>query len=148
MLKKHDELDLMEKRVENSYNLPSSNKPKNFLNFKWNSRSSMLFEYYKRLVMFGLIILLPFMLNMIIFSKNSTSVLQGLIGHSGLILVAWYTSSQSHRIDHISGLQNPYFIGIFLAIFLFNYVTHFGFIIDCMFNNIFFVFFLNPRLIL
>ena len=148
MLKKHDELDLMEKLVENSYNLPSSNKPKNFLNFKWNSRSSMLFEYYKRLVMFGLIILLPFMLNMIIFSKNSTSVLQGLIGHSGLILVAWYTSSQSHRIDHISGWQNPYFIGIFLAIFLFNYVTHFGFIIDCMFNNIFFVFFLNPRLIL
>ena len=137
MLKKYDELDLIEKRVNSSYNVTSSNKPKKCLNFKWNSKSSMLFEYYKRLVMFGLIILLPFMLNMIIFSKNSTSILQGLIGHSGLILVAWSTSSQSHRIDHISGLQNPYFIGIFLAIFLFNYVTHFGFIIDCMFNNFF-----------
>ena len=103
--------------------------------FKWNSKRSMQLEYLIRFISFGTVLTVPMLIYWYLFD-NQLNAWKGFFGYSTFIGIIFVITKQRHRIEHISGLQNPYHIGFFTSLFIYNYWTHYVYLMECKFNGI------------
>ena len=104
---------------------------------KWNSTRRMQLEWLAHFLTFPISLLLPMLMYMTFFDKNKLSMWQGLIGYSSFIIIMFGMTRQRHRIEHISGVHNPFNLGLFSCLFLCNYFTYFTVMIDCELKHLF-----------
>ena len=125
--------------IDKSYNFNLNGKKtdmpvsmrRNRMNFfKWNSDTSMRLCWILQLLKLPLIISLPMIINAFLFDKNELSLWQGLIGYSTFVLVTVPIAKLTHRISHISGLQNPFLFGFIVGILFHNYTMFFFSLIE------------------
>lgn len=99
--------------------------------FNWNDNFKMNLDWYSRLFSVLIIFNLPFLINTFVIYPNEMSLWKGLIGYSSLVLMVYIMSRQRHRCTHISGYQNPFHVGILIAMFLNNYSTYYFYLVNC-----------------
>lgn len=86
-------------------------------------------EWFFRFISSFLVMSLPVLINFFVIPWRF-SVLKGVLGYGSLIVVMWLFSRQKHRISHICGFENSYFIGFFQGCMVHNYFTYYYFIAD------------------
>lgn len=96
----------------------------------WNSNLLMKGERVLRFIAFFIVLTVPVVLNTAIIYPNDMSTVKGLIGLSTFVMMAVVIVKQRHRCDHISGLQNPFFLGYFSSLFVHNYFAYYAFVIE------------------
>lgn len=63
------------------------------------------------------------------------SLWKGLLGFLSFPMILYLFKQQKHRISHICGYENSYYLGFFLTGMVHNYFTYFVYINKCKLNN-------------
>lgn len=101
--------------------------------FKWNSHRAAYFEWYARFTGFFIIITIPQVLNRVLFNKNDLNIFRGVLAYSALACILYTLTKQKHRINHICGWENPFYLGYFLALVVHNYTSFYLVVLQCNF---------------
>jgi len=99
--------------------------------FQWNSTRRMQAEWLVHFLTFPISLLIPMLVYRILFDSSQLSMWHGLIGYSSFPIIVYGMTHQRHRIEHLSGLHNPFNLGLFSCLFLCNYSTYYILMIDC-----------------
>jgi hypothetical protein len=102
--------------------------------FRWNSVRKMQLEWLAHFLTFPISLLLPMLIYRILFDSTKFSMLHGFIGYSSFVIIIYGMTHQRHRIEHLSGLHNPFNLGLFSCLFLCNYSTYYILMIECKFK--------------
>ena len=137
LLDKNTEPTIYEKKSED-FMIPSKFPTKKLCSllpansiFKWNSNRAAYFEWYSRITGFFIILTIPQILNRVLFDKNDLTIFRGILGYASLAVILYTLTKQKHRINHICGWENPFYLGYFLALVVHNYTSFYTVVLQC-----------------
>ena len=96
----------------------------------WNDDLKMNLDYYARLFGLLLIFAIPMLINSFLIYPGELSLWKGVVGYSTFIGLFSVMVRQRHRCTHISSYQNPFYVGLILNLFVNNYLTYYGVLVD------------------
>lgn len=114
--------------------LPSNNI------FKLNSYRQGYIEWLSRLTAFFILLTIPQILNRILFDPDEFTYLRAFLGFGSLAAILFVLTKQKHRINHISGWENPFYLGYFMAVATHNYVSYYSVVVQCNLEAIYYIF--------